>query len=207
MRGSRPHGRTFTIVLACALVSSAAIGQTVRRQETVKLPPVPARSVELDRARTAATWNSRFCSRWTDECVRCFKPVALANSAVCEPADDAAATCAPSSVRCLEFDPVIAPLFCTGLNDGCGSASVAVGERGDEFLAVSNDYCIGRKIVRPPVNWVCGTAQSVRDHCAQTEHKGYRSVRECVQVNLSTWRQYRRAMERLIRDSNRLELR
>jgi hypothetical protein len=195
----------LAVASACALVAQVATAQTVHRQTVARLPSVPAHSVELDRHRAAANWNSRFCSRWTDECARCFKPHGLSIDAVCEPVKDDPA-CSPSAVRCLEFDAVIAPLFCTGLHDGCGGSGLTVSDRGDDFFPASNYECHARQ-VRPPVNWTCGTAKTTRDHCLETAHTGGQSMKECLQSGLHVLRQYRRAMQRLVRDSKRHDLR
>jgi hypothetical protein len=189
------------MALGCAMITVAANGQIGHRQTTVRLPSVPPQSVELARNRAAKDWNSRFCSKWTDACVLCFNPQGLSLDAVCEPVkeDDA---CSPSSVRCLEFDQVIAPLFCTGLHDGCGGASLGVGDRGDDFYPASNFECLGRK-TRPPVDWTCGTPKAARDRCRQGISNEGETYQQCVEGSLHVLRQYRRAFERLVRDSKR----
>jgi hypothetical protein len=123
---------------------------------------------------------------------------------VCE-AEGTAETCSPTRVRCIEFDQVIAPLFCAGLNDGCGGASIGVSGDG-ELFAASHDYCLLRRKDRPPVDWVCWTAQKVREHCKPVP-TGSQSAKECVRTNLEAARRYRRLMERLVRDSRRLDSR
>jgi hypothetical protein len=130
-----------------------------------------------------------------------FNP--LSREALCNEAD---ATCTPAAVRCLEIDETIAPLFCTGLHDRCGGYALSVGAQGDEFLPASNFECDPSRRPRPPVDWTCAAPQSMRAQCASGP-TGHRTVRECVQERLTTWRYYRRAMQRLIRDSNGLEVR
>jgi hypothetical protein len=201
----RAHWRaTLAAALMGALAASVGSHVALAATKSVKLPPVPARAVELDRARPAETWNSQFCRRWTDGCSRCFKPVAIGNQAVCE-AEATSEACSSSRVRCLEFDPVVAPLFCSGLSDGCGAENVGASGTGELYVA-SHDYCLLRREVRPPVDWVCGTARQVREDCRPVP-KGHQSAKECVRTRLEGLRHYRRVMERLIRDSHRLDSR
>jgi hypothetical protein len=195
----------LALAFAFGLHVAPAVGETVAQTEAVRLSPVPARAVELGRDRTAATWNSQFCTRWTDECVSCTRYNALSRQAQCGPVKEAGATCTRSAVRCLDFDQVIAPLACVEMRDSCGSSLLAA-QHGDEFFPLSNFECSGRKQPRPPVDWRCVTPQTVRDHCAK-DHTGYQSRQECVREGLETWRKYRRAVERFIRDSNGPEVR
>ena len=96
-------------------------------------------------------------------------------------------------------------MFCSGLSDGCGAESVGTSGTGELYVA-SHDYCLLRRKVRPPVDWVCGTARQVREE-RKPVPKGHQSVKECVRTRLEDLRQYRRVMERLIRDSHRLDSR
>ena len=189
------------IVVGYVLIVCGAKAQTAGQQTIARLPSVPAQTVEIDRRSTAINWNSRFCTKWTDECSRCFKQHPLSDRAVCEPMQGDSAACSPSAVRCLEFDPVIAPLFCTWLRYECGGAALS-----RDFSPASNDECFPRKD-RPPIDWVCVTPTMVRDDCLKYARRGEgQGMKQCLEDNLNSLRHYRRTIEQLVRDSKRHDL-
>jgi hypothetical protein len=116
------------------------------------------------------------------------------------------AACAPSQIRCLDFDRHVAPLYCAAMNGACDDVSFRVGANGLRADA-SGDHCGDLPTpaalkMRPPEDWKCETFQKAQAECLDTYNRV--SASGCRREDTAAEKKALVQLRTMLRESERL---